>query len=92
MKQVTNRSEKKMPDDRLEQAIINVLETQSTMQNQMVLFQNQMSKLAEKQVNSDKRWIELKQEVDEVKEILKYHTTLLLNLPDAIKEKIGFKA
>ena len=78
--------------DKLEQAVINLLETQAVMQNQM-------AKLAERQVDNDKRWFEVKEEQVKIREelnqvinILNEHTVLLRNLPEAIKEKIGFKS
>ena len=47
----------------------------------------------------DKRWFEVKEEqikirdeLNQVINILNNHTVLLERLPDAIKEKIGFKA
>ena len=88
-----------MSQDRLEQAIINVLETQAIMQNSMTTLENTMAKLAERQVDNDKRWFEVKEEqikirdeLNQVINILNSHTILLEKLPDAIKEKIGFKA
>lgn len=88
-----------MSQDRLEQAIINVLETQAIMQNSMTTLENTMAKLAERQVDNDKRWFEVKEEqikirdeLNQVINILNSHTVLLEKLPDAIKEKIGFKA
>lgn len=78
--------------DRLERAISRVLETQAIMQNQM-------TKLAERQLDLDKRWFEIKEEqvkhrdeLNQVIRILNEHTVLLENLPNAIKDKIGFKS
>jgi len=89
--------------DRLEKAVTSLLETQIAMQNQMVAlqavtqnqmaaFQTQMAKLAERQVDIDKLWFEIREELNQVINILHEHTVLLRNLPEAIKEKIGFKA
>jgi DNA repair exonuclease SbcCD ATPase subunit len=68
-------------------------------QNQMTAFQNQMTKLAERQLDLDKRWFEIKEEqvkhrdeLNQVIRILNEHTVLLENLPNAIKDKIGFKS
>ena len=88
-----------MSQDRLEKAIIHVLETQAIMQNSMTTLENTMAKLAERQVDNDKRWFEVKEEqikirdeLNQVINILNSHTILLEKLPDAIKDKIGFKA
>jgi isopenicillin N synthase-like dioxygenase len=120
--------------DRLEQAIVNLLENQIAMQNQLTLsqtnannqmasfqnqltlsqtnannqmanfnsqmtsFQNQMTKLAERQLENDKGWFEVKaeqikirEELNQIIDILRKHTAILENLPNAIKERIGFK-
>ena len=78
--------------DRLEKAIINMLETQAITQSQMAAFQSQMSKLAERQVDSDKRWFEIRDELNQVIKILQEHTVLLQRMPQAVKEQVGFRA
>ena len=96
---MTIDEEDNMSQDRLEKAIIHVLETQAIMQNSMTTLENTMAKLAERQVDNDKRWFEVKEEqikirdeLNQVINILNNHTVLLERLPDAIKDKIGFKA
>jgi hypothetical protein len=64
--------------DKLEQAIISLIETQV--------------KLAERQVDADKRWFEIRHELDQVIKILNEHTVLLQRMPQAVRESVGFKA
>jgi len=85
--------------DKLEQAIINMLETQAVTQSQMAAFQGQMTKLAERQLDADKHWFEVKEEQVKIREelnqvirILQEHTVLLQRMPQAVKESVGFKA
>jgi len=78
--------------DKLEQAVINLIETQA-------VTQNQMTKLAERQIDTDKRWFEVKEEqvkirdeLNQVIRILQEHTVLLQRMPQAVRESVGFKA
>jgi len=88
--------------DRLEQAVTSLLETQIAMQHQLTVsqanFQTQMTKLAERQVDNDKRWFEIREELNQVimtqsnhTKILERLTELLQDLPERVKEKVGFK-
>jgi hypothetical protein len=88
--------------DRLEQAVTSLLETQIAMQNQLTVsqanFQTQMTKLAERQVDNDKRWFEIREKFNQVimtqsshTKILERLTELLQDLPERVKEKVGFK-
>jgi len=88
--------------DRLEQAVTSLLETQIAMQNQLTVsqanFQTQMTKLAERQVDNDKRWFEIREEFNQVimtqsshTKILERLTELLQDLPERVKEKVCFK-
>jgi len=71
--------------DKLQQAVISLIETQT--------------KLAERQVDTDKRWFEVKEdqvkireELNQVIKILQEHTVLLQRMPQAVKEQVGFRA
>ena len=88
--------------DRLEQAVTSLLETQIAMQHQLTVsqanFQTQMTKLAERQVDNDKRWFEIREELNQVIMTQSNHTKilerlieLLQDLPERVKEKVGFK-
>jgi hypothetical protein len=95
-----------MIQDRLEQAIINVLETQAVMQNSIATtqnsiatmqnsnahFQNQMTSLAERQLDSDRRWFEILKILNEHTQTLHELSTMLSKLPETIKGQIGFRA
>ena len=77
--------------DKLQQAVINLIETQTAMQTQM-------TKLAERQIDNDKRWFEIREEFNQVIMTQSNHTKilerlieLLQDLPERVKEKVGFK-
>jgi hypothetical protein len=56
-----------------------------------LLIQNQAAFIADMRENA-KQLIEIRRELEEIKSYLIRHEKLLAQLPEAIREKIGFKA
>jgi hypothetical protein len=87
---------------RLEEAMATLLQTQTTLaQNQAILVQNQAAFQAQaaeasrRAAETDRRLIELEREIAarfaRIEAMLLEHHRILQALPDAIREKIGFK-
>ena len=81
---------------RLEEALTAVLQTQATMQqNVATLVQTQtafVAQMAEMRAVSDQRWTETLARFARIEAILLEHSRILQALPDAVREKIGFKS
>jgi hypothetical protein len=73
---------------RLEDALATLLQTQASMQQTQVAFFAQM---AEMKAESDRRFARIEAILLEHTRILQEHSRILAALPDAVREKIGFK-
>ena len=60
------------------------------MQNQ-AQFLTHLSKTLEKLAEADMKFARIEKDLDTIKAILVRHETMLERLPEAIREKIGFK-
>lgn len=91
MKKTTTRTR----DNRLEEAVALLMQSQATsMQNQATLVQNQATFLARvsemDRINSE-RFARIEQTMEAILRVLSEHARILETLPDAIRQKIGFK-
>jgi hypothetical protein len=86
----------------LQQAIALLIQSQATLtQSQATLMQNQaifVSQLnemnkhqVEVKVESDRRFARIEHELEQIKAILVQHSKVLAALPEAIRQKVGFK-
>ena len=69
----------------LEAALTALLQSQATLVNNQALFQSQMS-------HAFRDMAEMKKKLDGIENILVKHHETLEALPEAIREKVGFKA
>jgi hypothetical protein len=74
---------------RLEDALATVLQTQASMQQTMATFLTQMAEL---NAESDRRFARIEAILLDHTRILQEHSRILQALPDAVREKIGFKS
>ncbi len=65
----------------LEEAMANLINSQATVLNHIDTINTR----------SDERFVRIERDLDEIKKILMRHEQMLQHLPEAIREKIGFK-
>jgi hypothetical protein len=80
---------------RLEDALATVLQTQATMQQNVSALQQTLTafltQMAELKADSDRRFARIESILLDHTRILQEHGRILAALPEAIREKIGFK-
>jgi len=72
----------------LEEAVTTLLQNQTTLLQNQAIFQNTFLSY---QAATDARFVRIEAEFDEIKAILLRHEQILQALPEAIRQKIGFK-
>lgn len=86
---------KKDRGDHLEEAMALLIQTQATLMQQQVAFLERLSEtdrqLAELRRQTDERFARIEEELRAIKAILLRHEQILQGLPEAIREKIGFR-
>ena len=73
----------------LEAAVISLVNSQAKLVDTQAKFVDTQARFAERQQASDQRWLEMRNEMDEILRILHEHTRILKNLPDAMQKKVG---
>ena len=81
---------------RLEEAMAVLIQNQAVfIQNQAAFNQNQagvLSRMSEMDRASSERFARIEQDMSAILRVLAEHSRLLERLPEAVREKIGFKA
>ena len=81
---------------RLEEALATVLQTQASMQQNLSALQQTQTaffaQMAEMKAESDRRFARIEAILIEHTRILQEHGRTLQALPDAVRDKIGFKS
>lgn len=73
---------------RLEEALVILINSQATLAGNQAAFLSQLAQLA---ARTDERFSRIESELAEIKAILLRHEHMLQALPEAVREKIGFK-
>jgi hypothetical protein len=69
----------------LEQALATLVNSQATLAGNQATFLSQLAR-------TDERFSRIENELSEIKAILLRHERMIQSLPEAVREKIGFKA
>ena len=71
-------------NDNLQQAMALLIQNQAA-------FISQLHEMSKHQVERDRRFARIEDELEQIKAILLRHDRVLADLPEAIRQKVGFK-
>jgi hypothetical protein len=81
---------------RLEEAMANLLQSQAILVQNQAAFLARAAEMDQRFAESQRDWVEsqrnIKEQFSRIEAILLEHNRILQALPDAIRDKIGFKA
>ena len=75
----------------LEQAMALLINSQATLANNQASFLTHLAETHKRQNEADARFARIENDLDQIKTILLRHEQTLNQLPEAIRQKIGYK-